>query len=407
MNNAQKHALPTICTLDDACCGCGACSATCPKRCIELDADAAGFKYPVVDIDTCVRCGRCDSVCPALNREKRVDPLRAFWAKSKNEDELKRSSSGGVFALLARAVLADGGVVAGAAWGEGCRTLRHIVIDDVANLDSIMRSKYVQSSVESDVYEALHEALRSSKPALFVGTACQVAGMRRFLGDLAMSDLFLSVDVICHGAPSPALWHRWLDFCERNEEMEISDVNFRSKITGWSSFSVLYRYKTEKEDTSNFSANLFTEDWYMRAFLSNASLRPACFQCPAKLSCGSDATLGDFWGIQSAHPEVSAEDGVSVVLANTSKGIAALEFIMPHLDYGESSLEKVLPGNSPLEQPVTPFKERDVFIAAVVEGTSVSEMMSRYDFKPRFVERVRGKLGSVKRAMKEKLVGQP
>lgn len=70
----------------------------------------------------------------------------------------------------------------------------------------------------------------------------------------------------------------------------------------------------------------------MRAFLCNASLRPSCFSCPCKRSCGSDITLGDFWGIQSAHPEVDFEGGVSVVLCNTAKGAAAVEALKPRLE---------------------------------------------------------------------------
>ena len=77
---------------------------------------------------------------------------------------------------------------------------------------------------------------------------------------------------------------------------------------------------------------MFEDDWYMRAFLRNASLRPSCFSCPCKRSCGSDITLGDFWGIQSARPEVDFEGGVSVVLCNTAKGAAAVEALKPRLE---------------------------------------------------------------------------
>ena len=52
----------------------------------------------------------------------------------------------------------------------------------------------------------------------------------------------------------------------------------------------------------------------MRAFLKNASLRESCLSCPFKRRCGSDITLGDFWGVSGQHPEVSIDGRVSAVL---------------------------------------------------------------------------------------------
>ena len=39
---------------------------------------------------------------------------------------------------------------------------------------------------------------------LFTGTGCQVNGLKKFLGK--DYDNLICMDVICHGAPSPALW---------------------------------------------------------------------------------------------------------------------------------------------------------------------------------------------------------
>ena len=36
------------------CCGCGACSAVCPKGCIVMEPDKEGFLYPVVDEQECI-----------------------------------------------------------------------------------------------------------------------------------------------------------------------------------------------------------------------------------------------------------------------------------------------------------------------------------------------------------------
>lgn len=208
---------PSITELGERCCGCGACAARCVQGCIAMERDACGFAHPSVDGECCVGCGVCDAVCPVLDVPEPDGCASVLWAKAEDAGLLDRSSSGGVFGLLARDVLSRGGVVSGAAWFDGCRELRHVLVEVEAELDSVMRSKYVQSSVGPEIYGGIRDALRAGRPVLFCGTACQVAGMRSYLGGLADSELFLGVDVICHGVPSPKLWGRWLAFGETGE----------------------------------------------------------------------------------------------------------------------------------------------------------------------------------------------
>ena len=100
------------------CCGCGACVQRCPKNCILLKEDGEGFLYPVVDKDNCVDCGLCEKVCPVLNQGEERKPLYVYAAKNEDEEIRKKSSSGGVFTLLAVQVIKNGGVVFGARFNE-------------------------------------------------------------------------------------------------------------------------------------------------------------------------------------------------------------------------------------------------------------------------------------------------
>lgn len=384
-----------ISALGDACCGCGACAARCLRSCISMAPDACGFLRPHVDASACVGCGACDATCPTLSVPEADGCESAHWAKARDAGLLDRSSSGGVFGLLARDVLTRGGVVVGAAWADGCRELRHVLVESESELDAVMRSKYVQSSVSREVYEGVRDALRGGRPALFCGTACQVAGMRSYLGGLADSDLFLGVDVICHGVPSPLLWRRWLGYVGELERGEAREVNFRSKITDWPSYSIVYECVSDGDGGLRSSSSGPADDWYMRAFLGNASLRPSCLACPFKRRSGSDVTLGDYWGVQGQHPEVPVGGGVSAVVCNTSRGVDALSGISGLVDSGATSFDRIVSGNPSLVRSSQPYADRDAFMLALADGASIRDMMARWDFEPTLGQRLVSKAKSV------------
>ena len=386
--------IPNITSLGDACCGCGACSATCPRASIVMLGDAWGFVYPKVDVDRCVGCGLCDVACPVQGEQLVADAARVVWARSVDDGVLARTSSGGIFYELASDVIERGGAVCGASWDDGCMSLRHTVVREERGLENLLRSKYVQSELPRDTYEEVRSLLLAGIDVLFCGTACQVAGMRSYLGELANTRRFIGVDVICHGVPSPALWRKWLDHVCKSEKVQAKEVNFRSKVRGWRQFSVDYSVEGEGGDDDVFRSVAHNEDWYMRAFLANASLRPSCFSCCAKRACGSDITLGDFWGIEKEHPEVGADNrGVSAVLVNTNKGEELLTAVLDSCKWGVSSFEKVASHNSALTVSGEPFEDYENFMTAVADGTEIGSLMRRWSFKATLSQRIRAKLG--------------
>ena len=71
--------------------------------------DREGFDYPVANPDLCISCGKCEEVCPMSHAADSAGPLLTLAARS--PQFMEKSSSGGVFAVLASEVIAQGGTV--------------------------------------------------------------------------------------------------------------------------------------------------------------------------------------------------------------------------------------------------------------------------------------------------------
>ena len=184
------------------CTGCGACVSICPKQAITMQPDAEGFLYPKVDGEKCVSCDLCEKRCPA-GREMPERPAHLFGAQAKDEALRGQSSSGGVFTLLAREVIRQGGVVFGAAFDEALH-VEHIGAFDESELSGMRGSKYVQSDAADAIGNAV-SLLKRDIPVLFSGTPCQISGLMAALGG-TKTDKLLTVDFVCHGVPSPGVF---------------------------------------------------------------------------------------------------------------------------------------------------------------------------------------------------------
>lgn len=163
------------------CTGCAACSNICSKDAIEMIEDKTGFVYPVINKNKCVKCGTCLKVCPVLNKYVSTNHKKpiVYGAKCKNSEIRFKSTSGGIFAVLANSILKNEGVVAGAIY-ETPYCVKHSVSYNVSQLETLLQSKYVQSNM-GYVYREVSENLKKKKHVLFCGTPCQVAGLYSFL----------------------------------------------------------------------------------------------------------------------------------------------------------------------------------------------------------------------------------
>lgn len=339
------------------CCGCTACVSICPKHCVKMKQDREGFLYPVINIDVCTQCNACNNVCPVLNVGQKEVPPRSYSSKTKayaafieDEEILLASSSGGIFTGVASVILEEGGVVYGAAWvnGEVC----HIAVDSIEELARLRGSKYVQSSLEG-VLSEVREHLRAERKVLFSGTPCQIAGLRAFLRK--EYDHLLTIEVACHGAPSPKVLRRYMQELQQQYGDDVK-LNFRSKRDGWREYKVTAYTGAEYHFHEGQKENI-----YMRGFLHELYSRPICHECPFKSGAsGADITLADFWGIEKVLPDFPSLNGVSLVLAHSAKSEEML-MNLQRLNVNEVDLHQALKQNGALVHSEDPHPERNYF----------------------------------------------
>ena len=143
------------------CCGCHACASICAKHCITMQEDNEGFLYPIVDEKACTDCGLCEKVCPVINQSEPRRPLKVYAAKNANEEVRLKSSSGGIFSLLAEAVIEEGGTVFGAKFDKDWNVV-HAWTDTKEGIADFRGSKYVQSTI-GNTYSEAREFLRQGR----------------------------------------------------------------------------------------------------------------------------------------------------------------------------------------------------------------------------------------------------
>lgn len=303
----HKHITPP-----ETCTGCGLCANICPKGAIQMIQSDEGFYIPEVNNVACVECGLCTTQCIALTPQVPSDrQTTAYGAWNKDDEERFASSSGGIFSVISKHIINQGGCVFGVAWRD-IDTAEHIKIETQEELAILRGSKYVQADVGM-VYQQVKTELQKQRWVLLSGTPCQIQALRRFLKK--DYEKLVTIDIVCHGTPSQLLLKEYIKQSQPLDS-KIANIYFRDKSTGWLSYSIRH---TLKNGISTLRP--VYKDTFMKLFLSDMFLNKACYQCAFSQGTRSgDITLGDFWGVDRCHPTWPMEKGISAVLVNTSKG---------------------------------------------------------------------------------------
>ena len=346
----------------EECCGCYACKNACPVSAIAMKSDEEGFWYPEVDKQKCIKCGKCLLVCPEVNKPKVYKEVETYAGYSKDKNTQLNSSSGAIFAILAKTILSEGGAVCGAAFDEKF-LVHHILIDDIQELELLIGTKYVQSRIEN-TYEDIKNCLLDKKTVLFSGTPCQVAGLKSFLKE--DFDNLICVDLICHGVPSPTVWKKYLN--EISPKDPVVSINFREKKE--KKTNIKYTLQSGEcilEDNSNSA--------YMKGFINNLFVRPSCYECKFKgIKRCSDITIGDFWGVNEYYPNFSNGFGVSSIIVHGEKGKLWIDKIKNNTNLISVKEKELMLWNECLVKSVEMNKNRDFFFEKV-QTNSIKEVV--------------------------------
>lgn len=354
------------------CYGCRSCEQVCPKNAIVIEQNAEGFLYPRLTPNKCIECGLCMKACPYDSPTPTNVPRKAVAAQHKDAAMLLASSSGGVFFALAEYALSNNGYVAGCVFDETF-TAGHILTNQKELVEKMRGSKYVQSDMKN-IYTQIQNRLKEGTFVLFTGTPCQVDGLRCFLGKEYHN--LLTVDIICHGVPSPRLLDLYIKSVSKSHGM-VTDIKFRDKQrNGWcSQGSITYSNRTKTMSPYNSS--------YYYYYLQNSISRMSCYSCKyASTARVGDLTIGDYWNILEELPVLDTSAGVSAVLINTPKGAQMFEKISSELLACETNLETVVKGNKNLHSPSPmPASRNDIYSRIADEGyDSVARKVCKYQY---------------------------
>lgn len=339
------------------CCGCTACASICPSSAIAMQPDEEGFLYPNVDAQRCVCCGLCEKVCPVLKPVKVPEEYTGCYvAQNLCNDVLDSSTSGGFIDALYRYILVEqNGFGVGVAF-DSLFYPKHIIVNSYEDAKSFRNSKYAQSDLNT-VFSEVREKLSLGSCVIFVGTPCQVAGLKAFLG--YEYDNLITVDLVCRSVPSPKLWRKYLDWQEKRHGLKIQQITCRKKTYGYHSGTLEIKFA----DGESYSGSNRV-DYFMKSFHHDICSRPSCYHCPFKTQhrC-SDFTVFDSWNPQAVTKQTVQDNdrGFSNVLVHSEKGRKIL-FEIKNVELYEADAEKMFAFTGGMERMSISYKkERETF----------------------------------------------
>lgn len=316
------------------CCACGLCELVCPKDAI-IRKEGKRKSELFLKGSNCIGCGICDSYCPLKKDMFHKKQNRFYKALSNDEKTLTQSASGGIAQELSKFVISQHGVVYGAAWNPLSQSVEHLRADSETALKGFRGSKYVHSIITPGTYREVNNSLAKSK-VLFIGTPCQVAAIRSYTHD---SPNLYTIDLICHGVPSPEMLGEHLRYITNSP---VRAISFRNRAT----------FRLRVDDGEAVYKSPWEEDSYYALYMLFASLREYCYKCKfARNERVGDITVGDY---------IEDGKGYSCIVVNTDRGYKLFNQITPFIESDELDIQ-LLNNNHAFNRPTAKHPNTERF----------------------------------------------
>lgn len=273
-----------------------------------------------------------------------------YAGRLKDKNALKKSSSGGAFTVISDFFLNNSDAIVASVYNYKEHKTEFCFIRTKKDRDAALGSKYMQSN-PGQIYKAAEEYLKNNpkKILLFVGMGCQTDGFRKFAEIKGLRERVWLVDIICHGSPSPKLWREYAQSIVRKHG-DITYLTFKDKRNGWKTPTAFVAINGNEHPIKD----------YVNVFYSSCSLRPSCYECPyATTERKTDITIGDFWHIEQTIPDFYSENGNSLFLIHTRRGMELFDKIKDNLEYRISNVKQCWQAN--LEAPTRRPESREAF----------------------------------------------
>ncbi|MBP3646774.1 MAG: Coenzyme F420 hydrogenase/dehydrogenase, beta subunit C-terminal domain [Clostridia bacterium] len=345
----------------------------CPKKAIVMTEDHEGFLYPSVKEALCIQCGMCEKVCPVSHPPK----INEHWeygavVQNQRKDVLKESTSGGfIDALCEDVVVRQRGFVVGVAFDEDFLPV-HKIAETAEQTVAFRNSKYAQS-ILGETFVKVKSLLQKEKTVLFIGTPCQVAGLKSYLQQDYTR--LITVDLVCRSIPSPKLWKKYLEWQQNRYGSGIVSVACRRKTYGYHSGALEIEFTNGRRYAGSNRV-----DYFMKCFHSDLCSRPSCYHCSFKTvhRC-SDFTVFDSWNPFAVTEGAVCDNdsGYSNVIVHTNRGKQMLEQLK-QLDIVDADVEKMFVYTGGMERKSVTRKPEREELFGDLETLGFEKTMKKY-----------------------------
>ncbi|OOC44204.1 Coenzyme F420 hydrogenase/dehydrogenase, beta subunit C-terminal domain [Thermosipho sp. 1074] len=318
------------------CIGCGLCEGICPKKCINIHEVSNKGILPFVDSKKCSSCGLCVDVCPTdlMSKKENIEGIEdVFVGKSKNDEIVRNSSSGGIVSsiiidLFDRKKI-DAVVVA--------FFDRHLNIygDFLTSKNKVLQhsgSFYHTSKQLLNI-----EKIKKYKSVLFVGLPCHNIAFEKFCQKFNINNVYATISLTC---TIGRMKNGMKEYLKENNLLYVLEKNVKSYKSRYGlkrPGNIIITLEDGRKITIDCLDYLVSKDYFF--------IPDGCLNCKKLFGLEfSDISIGDNWGIDT-------EEKIAIFTANTKKGLQIIKEnkLISVSNLGIEELKKSQPLGYPLK----------------------------------------------------------